>query len=98
MHVDPTCNHLITPTRHTLHLQRHMQLRLLRLLACARPAPPLSCAHHVLLLLCFNCVLVRAEKIVIKRQPGGPRSTGLINAPKVESLHALPFVQLYTGA
>ena len=35
------------------------------------------------------------EKVVLKRQPVGPRSTGLITTPKVETLQPLPFVQLY---
>jgi len=34
-------------------------------------------------------------RVELKRQPVGPRSTGLITAPKVETLHALRFVQLY---
>jgi hypothetical protein len=53
--------------------------------------PALTLTHHSPSSLVFPC----AEKVVLKRQPVGPRSTGLISAPKVESLHALPFVQLY---
>jgi len=34
-------------------------------------------------------------QVVLKRQPVGPRSVGLVSAPKIETLHALPFVQLY---
>jgi large subunit ribosomal protein L21e len=34
-------------------------------------------------------------KVVLKRQPVGPRSTGHISGKKVETLQPLPFVQLY---